>query len=179
MPIIARTEHASIELCPIPSAWPLRSPPSSGGHTPSPRTTLTSGPQFFAGCSSGSVVSQALRIWGQRPSQKISKSGPFCVNRWDRLRSEQQSGSGPEQALEAIKASPRAQRESFILSRASLRAQDRSRGALPKSVPQKTLPIGGPVAGHLKTCNSGPFCVNRWDRPRDQRIGVPSARTLH
>jgi hypothetical protein len=39
------------------------------------------------------------------------------------------SGTGPERALEAIKPSPRAQRESLTLPRASLRAQARSRGA--------------------------------------------------
>jgi len=46
------------------------------------------------------------------------------------------SGTGPEQALEAIKLSPRAQREKPILSRAYLRAQARSRGALPYSAPK-------------------------------------------
>ena len=47
------------------------------------------------------------------------------------------SGNGPERALEAIKPIPRAKRESPILPRASLQAQDRSRGAPPKNAPEK------------------------------------------
>ena len=60
-------------------------------------------------------------------------TGPFsklhCGRRTHRKpKIRQRSGIGPEPALEAINLSPRAQRENPLL-RASLRAQDRSRGA--------------------------------------------------
>jgi hypothetical protein len=45
------------------------------------------------------------------------------------------SGSGPQRALEANNKSPRAQRETLTLPRASLRAQDLIREALPKTRP--------------------------------------------
>jgi hypothetical protein len=46
------------------------------------------------------------------------------------------SGTGPEQASEAIHPTPRARRESPILARASLRAQARPREALTHDMPQ-------------------------------------------
>jgi hypothetical protein len=60
------------------------------------------------------------------------------------------SGTGPEQALKAITQVPRAKRESSILPRAFLRAQDRSRGAHqqpqpPQNAPVKAFDAGGGV----------------------------------
>ena len=65
----------------------------------------------------------------------------------------------------------------FILPRASLRAQCRFRRAPPNSAPKNRFPSG--PAGHpLQISKSVPFCVNRWDRPCGQPIGVSSVRTL-
>ena len=54
----------------------------------------------------------------------------------NRETSPSASGTGPEQALEAIHPPPRAPRESPILARASLRAQARPREALTYDTPQ-------------------------------------------
>jgi hypothetical protein len=68
------------------------------------------------------------------------------------------SGTGPEQALEAIKPSPRAQRESPILPRASLRAQARSRGAPTHDSPQ------APAQRPNHPAAAGPGRSEHWKR---------------
>ena len=58
---------------------------------------------------------------------------------------------------------PRASARKLLLSPRSLRTQDRSRGALTRHPPRATASASLPQA----ICVNGPFCVNRWDRPRD------------
>jgi len=105
------------------------------------------------------------------PNASPSPSIPAQDRTAKRQRDRAGASIGSDQTLPS-----RAARKLTLL-RASLRAQDRSRGALPNSAPKKRFP-SGPAGHSLKISKSVPFCVNRWDRPCGQPIGVSSVRTL-
>ena len=137
---------------------------------PSERSGCTPYPGFHPGLVYDAPLGHSERLTFPEPScaDLIPQSTPKYTKPH---RDRDGASTGSDQPL------PRAQRENPILPRASLRAQDRSRGARPKNAPKPSH--SEPVPHHLKICKSAPFCVNVWDRPHgDDRCSVEAGPAL-
>ena len=99
---------------------------------------------------------KTLQTQDQPPKSKHPKAKPATLHGTQRQRDRAEASIGSDQT------SPSAQRESSILPRASLRAQDRSRGAPAQKHTEKHS-HQMPEPDHPRITKRGPFCVNMRD----------------
>ena len=141
-----------------------------------PRFRASTGPVPRSLTTTQRLPSLTPQLFGKRGSSIIVNSVPFCVNRWDRPRDEAQRGRSGASTGSDLTFPSRAARTPHPPSK--LPCERRTGPAEPRRNPTTALTprLFGKKDPSI-IVKSVPFCVNRWDRPRDYGLAEPPRRS--